>query len=140
MRDDNPAAVGPIVLWPLLLYTGASLWHFAHNAIYIDAYPNLPASLSALRVWLAWAMLAAIGATGYALLRCGRRRLGLSLIGLYGMMGFDGLAHYALAPVGAHTLAMNLTIWGEAVAAAILVVATACCTWAMRAARPRSVV
>jgi hypothetical protein len=133
MRVDK-AAGAPIVLWPLFLYSGASLWHFAHNAIYIDAYPNLPASLSAPRVWLAWAMLACIGATGYALFRCGRRRLGLILIGLYAIFGFDGLAHYALAPVGAHTLTMNLTIWGEAVAAAILVVATVHCVRELRAA------
>ena len=132
MREGAAGSSGPALLWPLLLYTGASLWHFAHNAIYIDAYPNLPTSLSAARVWLAWAALASLGALGFLLLRSGRRSLGLVIVGVYGLLGFDGLAHYALAPVGDHTLVMNLTIWGEAFAAAVLLIATLRCMSEMR--------
>jgi hypothetical protein len=132
MSRDEPMAIGPILLWPLLLYTAASFWHFAHNALYVEAYPNLPASLSAVRVWLAWTALASLGLGGYVLVRSGRAWLGLSLIGLYGLLGFYGLAHYVLAPFGAHTLTMNLTIWGEAAAAAILVISTVRCMRELR--------
>ena len=137
MRDGDTGVGGPLVLWLLLLYTGASLWHFAHNAIYLDAYPNLPASLSASRVWLAWAGLASLGGAGYVLLRSGRRWRGLSIIAVYGLLGFDGLGHYVLAPVGAHTLTMNLTIWGEAAAATLLVFAAARAMWRLREAGPQ---
>jgi hypothetical protein len=133
MRDGDAGAVGRFVLWPLLLYTGASLWHFAHNAIYIEAYPNMPPSLSAARVWLGWAALASLGVLGFLLLRSGRRRLGLAIVGVYGLLGFDGLAHYTLASLREHTLTMNLTIWGEAVAAALLLIATLRCMLQMRA-------
>jgi hypothetical protein len=39
------------------------------------------------------------------------------------VFGFDDLLHYTRAPLGAHTLAMNFTIWLEVAAAAILLVA-----------------
>jgi hypothetical protein len=136
MSPDKATAIGPVLLWPLVLHTVASFWHFAHNATYVDAYPNLPASLSAGRIWLAWAALASLGVAGCCLLRLGRSWLGLSLIGMYGLLGFDGLAHYALAPLSAHTLTMNLTIWGEAVAAAILVIATVRCIRELLTVRP----
>ncbi|MGQ0651943.1 MAG: hypothetical protein ACT4P4_06695 [Betaproteobacteria bacterium] len=51
------------------------------------------------------------------------RRHGLALIALYAVLGFDGLAHYALAPLAQHTLAMNMTIWLEVAAAALLLFA-----------------
>ena len=35
------------------------------------------------------------------------------LIAIYAVLGFAGLDHYTLAPVSAHTLAMNATIWLE---------------------------
>ena len=41
----------------------------------------------------------------------------------YAVYALDGLAHYLLAPVSAHTLAMNLTIWLEALAGTALIVA-----------------
>ena len=49
---------------------------------------------------------------------------GLLLIAAYAGLGFDGLAHYTLAPMAAHSPAMNLTIWSEVVAAALLLAAT----------------
>jgi hypothetical protein len=110
------------LLIALLAYCAASFVHFAHNATYIDAYPNLPPSLTTARVYLAWFAEAALGALGYVLYRFGARRIGLALIAVYAVLGFDGLAHYALAPISAHTLAMNLTIWGEVIAAAAVLV------------------
>ena len=57
------------------------------------------------------------------LLRAGWQRTGLALIGAYALTGFFGLAHYHVAPVAAHTLAMNATIGLEVVAAALLLAA-----------------
>lgn len=104
----------------LLVYSAASLAHFSHNAIFADAYPNLPESLTPLRIVLAWLLEAAIGWTGYALARRHFVRTGLALVALYAALGFDGFAHYSLAPISAHTMAMNTTIWAEAVAGAVL--------------------
>ena len=45
----------------------------------------------------------------------GWRRSAGCVLGLYGAFGLDGLAHYTLALCSEHSLAMNLTIWFEAV-------------------------
>jgi len=42
------------------------------------------------------------------------------LIALYAVLGFAGLDHYTLAPISAHTLAMNATIWLETATAVLL--------------------
>lgn len=104
----------------LLLYLAASLLHFTHNAEYLADYPNLPVWLDRADVYLAWLGLAAVGAAGWVLQRIGWRIAGLLLIGVYAAFGFDGLLHYTRAPIGAHTAAMNFTIWFEVAAAALL--------------------
>jgi hypothetical protein len=106
----------------LLLYAAASLIHFAHNAEYLADYPNLPPSWTRMEVYLAWCVLAAIGVLGYVLYRRGSKRPGLVLIAIYAVFGFGGLLHYTRAPLGHHTAAMNVTIWGEALAAVLLLV------------------
>jgi hypothetical protein len=103
----------------LLAYCVASLAHFSHNAVFVDAYPNLPEWITPSGVWAVWFAEAAIGLAGYLLIRKGYRRTGLIFVALYAALAFDGLAHYSLAPLSAHTLAMNLTIWGEVVAGSI---------------------
>jgi hypothetical protein len=107
----------------LLLYVAASLVHFAHNAEYLAAYPNLPTWLSRSDVYLVWLGLAAVGVGGYALYRSGWRLVGLLLLGVYAAFGFDGLLHYTRAPFAAHTAAMNFTIWFEVAAAGLLLCA-----------------
>lgn len=108
----------------LVAYAAASLAHFSHNAIFADAYPNLPESLTPFRIILAWLLEAAVGWTGYALTRGRFVRTGYVLVAFYAALGFDAFAHYSLAPMSAHTLAMNATIWAEAVAgSALLLVA-----------------
>jgi hypothetical protein len=104
----------------MLLYGGASLLHFAHNAQFVADYPNLPPTLSAARVYAAWLVIAATGLVGYLLLRMGHQFWGLSVVGVYAILGFDGLLHYTRAPMAAHTWAMNLSIWFEVVMAAVL--------------------
>jgi hypothetical protein len=83
----------------VLVYGAASLLHFAHNAVYLHEYPNLPASLTSTGVCAAWCGVTAVGA-----------------------LGFGGLDHYAVAPIAAHSMMMNLTILGEAAAASSLVI------------------
>jgi hypothetical protein len=107
----------------LVVCLAASLLHFAHNAEFLGDYPNLPNWLTRTQVYLAWTGLAAIGAGGFILYLRHWRSVGLLLIGLYAVLGFDGLLHYSRAPFQAHTVAMNFTIWFEVIAAAALLVA-----------------
>ena len=104
----------------LAIYCAASLIHFVHNAQFISEYPNLPVSLTSSKVYLAWIAITSVGAAGVALAMSGRRVLGLLLIAGYAALGFAGLDHYVLAPMSAHTLAMNATIAFEVVAAAVV--------------------
>jgi hypothetical protein len=103
-------------------YGVASLVHFVHNALYIGAYPNLPMWITPLVVCASWLVVAGTGSIGYWLYRSGSRAIGLMLIGVYALLGFGGLDHYAVAPVSAHSMAMNATILGEAIAASVLLV------------------
>ncbi len=103
-----------------VLYGAASFAHFWHNAEYLADYPNLPAWLLRWQVYATWLGIAAVGALGLVLLRAGHRAIGLVLLAVYAVVGFDGLAHYARAPMASHTFAMNFTIWAEVVAAALL--------------------
>jgi len=107
----------------VLVYGAASLIHHIHNAVYLYSYPNMPVSLSSTRVYLAWSGVATIGFAGYLMNRRGQWIAGLLLLGIYGALGLYGLLHYALAPMSAHTLAMNATIWLEVSAATALLIA-----------------
>jgi hypothetical protein len=103
-------------------YCIASLAHFVHNAEFLAQYPNMPAWLSRAKVYAAWSLITAIGAIGLVVARSRFALAGLILLAIYAALGFDGLGHYALAPISAHTLAMNLTIGFEVAAAAVLLV------------------
>jgi len=109
----------------ILIYGAASLVHFLHNAVYLESYPNMPVWLTPLGVLASWLLVAGTGAVGYWLVRKGSTAVGLAVIALYAALGFAGLDHYALAPVSAHSLAMNATIVAEVVAASVLLVAIA---------------
>ena len=106
----------------MLAYGVASLAHFVHNAVYIDAYPNLPMWITPLVGHASWLVVAGIGTLGYWLYRSASRAFGLMVIGVYALLGFGGLDHYAVAPVSAHSIAMNATILGEAITASVLLV------------------
>ena len=111
------------ILSPLMLvYGAASLLHFMHNAVYVREYPNLPAWLTSAGVVVAWLVVAAVGVLGYLLYSRVSRVAGLITISVYAMFGLGGLDHYTVAPVSAHTVAMNLTILLEAATAAVLLV------------------
>lgn len=101
-----------------LLYAAASLIHFAHNAIFLPDYPNLPAWLTAAGVWAAWCGVTAVGAIGFYVHLRVARLAGLLILAVYGLLGFAGLDHYTVAPVSAHSAMMNSTIVFEAATAA----------------------
>ncbi len=103
----------------VLVHAAASLLHFVHNATFVRDYPNMPAWISPTGIYGAWLAEAALGALGVLLLSRGRRG-GLLLIAIYAVLGLGGLDHYTLAPMSAHTLAMNATIWLETATAVAL--------------------
>ena len=109
----------------MTLYGAASLLHFAHNAIFLKQYPNLPSWLTAGGVWAAWCGVMAVGVLGYVFYRRVSKPVGLLIIALYAALGFAGLDHYVVAPVSAHSVAMNATILVEVIAAAVLLIAVA---------------
>jgi hypothetical protein len=105
----------------LLVYLAASLLHFVHNAEYVQAYPNLPGWVTRSSVYGTWLGITAGGLIGYILYRFIRSRVvGLIVLCLYAAAGLDGLLHYMLAPIAAHTHGMNFTIWFEVVMASML--------------------
>ena len=118
----TPCRACQMLPWLLALYAGASLLHFSHNAEYLAQYPNLPASWTRADVYLAWCCVTAVGLLGYVLYRSGLPRVGLTLLAIYGGVGFDGLLHYTRAPVAHHSAAMNFTIWVEVAAAAVFLI------------------
>jgi hypothetical protein len=108
----------------LLLYCAASLVHFAHNAEFLEDYPNLPAWLSRAQVYAVWVGITAIGIAGYVLHRLGHGLVGLIVVAVYAGLGFDGLLHYGRAPFAEHTAGMNFSILFEVVAAGLLLACT----------------
>src|SRR5262245_57370739 len=85
----------------------------------------MPSWLTREQVYLAWLAVTATGLSALLVLRLGLRALGISLVGIYGAFGLDGLAHYTLALCSEHTLATNITIWSEAIAGLLLLLACA---------------
>lgn len=110
------------LLGAVLACAAATLVHHAHNAEFLSEYPNMPASLTPAGVYLAWLGATAVGVAGYLSVRLGYRVAGLVLLVIYGAYGLDGLVHYLLAPVSAHTPLMNLSIWLEAAAGTALLI------------------
>ena len=106
----------------LLIYGVATLVHFIHNAEFLGDYPNMPATWTRAGVYFAWLGMTFIGVAGWFLVVRGFRLAGLALLAAYAVGGLDSLGHYVLAPLSAHTVAMNATILVEVTAAAALLV------------------
>jgi hypothetical protein len=115
---SHPRLADRTLLLLALLYAMASLIHFAHNAIFLPDYPNLPAWLTPGGVWAAWCGVTAVGAFGFHVHARISRVPGLVILAVYGLLGFAGLDHYTVAPVSAHSLMMNSTILFEVATAA----------------------
>jgi hypothetical protein len=113
----------PFVLL-LVAYFLTSLGHFAHNAEYLCEYPNLPAWLTRAKVYAAWLAITSVGLVGLILMKNKLVATGLLLVAAYAALGFDGLGHYAVAPMAHHTLGANVTILAEVAAATLLLPAT----------------
>lgn len=113
-RDDRGVRL------TLVVYAAASLLHFVHNAAYLSAYPNMPRWLTPAGVYMSWLAMTALGLLGYAIYRFRSRPVGTLLIATYALLGFGGLDHYAVAPIAAHSIVMNITIAAEAAAATAL--------------------
>lgn len=64
----------------IVIYAAATLLHFAHNAIYLREYPNMPGWLTPTGVWLAWCAMTGIGAIGYWLYYHVSRRAGSVIV------------------------------------------------------------
>ena len=105
-------------------YFLASLGHFSHNAEFICEYPKLPAWLTPAKVYASWAAITAIGVFGLLLLRKRRFTPGFLAVAVYAALGFDGLGHYAVAPMAFHTFGANVSILSEVAAAALLLPVT----------------
>ena len=101
-------------------YFLTSLGHFSHNAEFICEYPNLPAWLTRAQVYAVWAAITSVGVVGLLLMRKKFMATGLLLLAVYAALGFDGLGHYAVAPIELHPLMANVTILSEVAAAALL--------------------
>jgi len=118
------AGLPKVLLALMAAYFLTSLGHFSHNAEFICEYPNLPAWLTRTQVYAVWAAITSVGVTGLLLMRKKFMATGLLLIAVYAAMGFDGLGHYALAPIELHPWLANVTILSEVVAAALLLPVT----------------
>ena len=112
-------------MWTLVAaYFLASLAHFTHNAEYIAFYPGLPASLTPGKVYLAWLGVTSVGVGALALFKFGLPVPAFLLLGVYGALGLDGLAHYTLALCSEHTFVTNVTIGSEAAIGLALLLAS----------------
>ena len=110
-----PAPILPRHAWVLIVsYFIASLAHFTHNAEYIAFYPGIPTWLTPQKVYLAWLGVTSVGLAALALFSFGFPAPAVLLLGIYGALGLDGLAHYTLALCSEHTALANITIWAEA--------------------------
>ncbi len=125
MLTDTPRHTPRALLMLLLTYGAASLFHHVHNAEFLPQYPNMPAWLPPAQVYAVWFGVTLVGVVGYLLVRRGYQLAGLFVIAGYAALGFDGLAHYGVTPLSAHTVTMNLTIWLEVATASLLLVAVA---------------
>lgn len=110
------------VLWSLMAFVAASFVHFTHNAEFLADYPHMPPWLTREGVYASWIAVAAIGVVGYVLRRW-NHALGSLLLAISGVSGVLVLTHYMNAGPSAHTTAMNVTIWMEAVTALALLIA-----------------
>ncbi len=109
----------------LLAYGAASLVHFVHNAEFLHDYPGLPRTWTHEGVYFAWMAMTAVGVAGWFLATRGYAVVGLLVLAVYAALGMDSLGHYVLAPLSAHSLAMNATILLEVTAAALVLVEVA---------------
>jgi hypothetical protein len=109
----------------LVAFFIASLIHFIHNAEFLADYPGLPKTWTRGGVYGAWAAMTAIGVVGWIVALTRFQLLGLALIVVCSLFGFDSIGHYFVAPVAAHSMGMHVTILAEVACAIALFCYTA---------------
>jgi hypothetical protein len=120
MRSETKSAPSNLLLAFLLVYMVGSFIHHFHNAQFIDEYPNMPTGFPPAIAYVVWTAVTAVGLAGYYAVRRGHELLGLAVLALYAAYGLLVLGHYKLAPMSAHSVGANVTIWLELVTAALL--------------------
>ena len=120
MAGERDPSRSNLLLALLVAYMAGSFVHHFHNAQFIDEYPNMPTGFPAWFAYFVWGVVTAVGLAGYYAVRRGKELLGLGALGLYAAYGLLVLGHYKLAPISAHTLGANVTIWIELLTAALL--------------------
>lgn len=103
------------LLFVITVYCSVCLYLFMRNMVFIDEYPNMPDWISTIGVTIAWIGITCIGLVCWLLILRDKRFIGLIAIVGYGALSFNGLGHYSLEPVSAHTYIVNLAIWIEVI-------------------------
>ena len=117
-RANRHPALKPLVVANLL----ASGAHFAHNAVFLDAYPGplwIPGPWFIVGVWC---VIAGLLVRGYMWHREGKARRALAAVWTYCASCFLVFGHYLYGPPRAHGLGANVFIVLEGVAALVLLV------------------
>jgi len=120
MDAERSPAQSNALLPCLLAYMAGSFVHHFHNAQFIDQYPNMPTGFPPAIAYVVWGTVTLVGLAGYYAVRRGRELVGFAVLALYAAYGLLVLGHYKLAPMSAHTLGANVTIWLELVTAVLL--------------------
>ena len=63
------------------VYAVASFLHYAHNAEWLQYYPNMPRGLTRARIYVVWIAVTIIGVVGYRLVRSRHLVAGLFVLG-----------------------------------------------------------
>lgn len=120
VSTERDPARSNLLLAFLLAYMVGSFIHHFHNAQFIDEYPNMPTGFPPAIAYVVWGAVTLVGLAGYYAARKGHEVLGLGALGVYAAYGLLVLGHYKLAPMSAHTVGANVTIWIELVTGALL--------------------
>ena len=99
------------LFWGLMAaYAATHSLHFAINAELIPFYPYMPQWVRPGTVYAAWLAVNALGLLGVVLHGLGHRRWACAALALYGLLGLDGLLHYALDLCVEHGTLTNIAI------------------------------
>ncbi len=113
---DSPAS---LLLLLLVASIGSTAIHYTDNAVYIEDYPQ-PGWITEVRIYVAWAVLTAIGIAGYGLYRAGRHLPAHLLLVVYSYTGVSSLGHYLYSGVGELSARQHVHIATDAITGAAI--------------------
>jgi hypothetical protein len=113
----------------------SSIVHYTDNYLAFDRFPQASSGpeLTDDMIWIAWAVLTAVGVAGYVLYRRGQVRRGSMLLAVYSISGLVGLAHYTAPGMSELAWWRHLHIWVD-IACGVAVLAFA--VWSVQQTRP----